>query len=199
MVSGALVSLLVFAVWYGIKGSGWGVTQITGFKEGHRSIESLSVAADVVVTGSVKRIAGREPYYTGTTEDIGIPMVFYEIEVSEKLQGEPGDTIIVAQFDNSSTNVRLSDAGTPMEPGEQLLLFLVHRVGSDYGLKKFRDEKDLYVSVSDDNGVFEVSSDDIAIPREPYLFRDPDSEDTPEFTMDEIRAGIVNELPSGPR
>lgn len=176
-----------------------GPIHISGSQPGYKSIESLSRAADVVVIGTVKRVAGREPYYTGSgSGDIGIPSVFYEIEVNETLQGNPGDTIIVAQIDNAATDVIVSDAGSALNIDERLALFLSHRAGDEYGLKEFGDIDNLYVIVSDDNGAFDVSADEVATPRAPYMFRAPGGTDTPTFTLDQIRAGVaVNDLPSG--
>lgn len=174
-----------------------GPVHISGVQPGYKSIESLSRAADAVVIGTVKTVAGREPYYTGDgSGDIGIPSVFYEIEVNETLQGNPGDTIIVAQIDNAAADVVISDAGSALNLGERLALFLLHRAGDEYGLKEFGDIDNLYVIVSDDNGMFDVSSNEVATPRAPYLFRTPGGADIPTFTLDQIRAAVVNELPS---
>ena len=176
-----------------------GPIHISGIQPVYNSIESLSRAADVVVIGTVKSVAGREPYYTGSgSGDIGIPSVFYEVEVNESLQGNPGNTIIVAQIDNAATDVIVSDSGSALNVGERLALFLQHRAGDEYGLKEFGDIDNLYVIVSADNGMFDVSSNEVATPRAPYLFRTQGRADTPTFTLDQIRAGVaVNDLPSG--
>lgn len=199
-LSGALGLVLALGWWFIVREPALGPIHISGSQPGYKSIESLSRAADVVVIGTVKRVAGREPYYTGSgSGDIGIPSVFYEIEVNETLQGNPGDTIIVAQIDNAAADVIVSDAGSPLNVGERLALFLLHRAGDEYGLKEFGDIDNLYVIVSDDNGTFDVSADEVATPRAPYMFRTPGSPDTPTFTLDQIRAGVaVNELPSAP-
>lgn len=184
--------------WFIVREPALGPIHISGSQPGYKSIESLSRAADVVVIGTVKSIAGREPYYTGSgSGDIGIPSVFYEVEVNETLQGNPGDTIIVAQIDNAAADVIVSDAGSALNVGERLALFLSHRAVDEYGLKEFGDIDNLYVIVSDDNGTFDVSADEVATPRMPYLFRTPGGTDTPTFTLDQIRAGVaVNDLPS---
>ena len=176
-----------------------GPIHISGIQPGYNSIESLARAADVVVIGTVKSVAGREPYYTGSgSGDVGIPSVFYEVEVNESLQGNPGDTIIVAQIDNAAADVIVSDSGSALNVGERLALFLLHRAGEEYGLEEFGDIDNLYVIVSDDNGMFDVSSNEVAAPRAPYLFRTPEGNETPTFTLDQIRAGVaVNELPRG--
>ena len=191
--------VLVFGWWFIVREPAPGPIHISGSQPGYKSIESLSRAADAVVIGTVKSVAGREPYYTGYgSGDIGIPSVFYEIEVNETLQGNPGDTIIVAQIDNAAADVIVSDAGSALNVGERLALFLLHRAGIEYGLKEFGDIDNLYVIVSDDNGMFDVSADEVATPRAPYMFRTPGGSDTPTFTLDEIRAGVaVNDLPSG--
>lgn len=189
--------VLAFGWWFIANGLNPSPIHISGSQPGYKSIESLSRAADVVVIGTVKTVAGREPYYTGDgSGDIAIPSVFYEIEVNETLQGNPGDTIIVAQIDNASTDVIVSDSGSALNVGERLALFLLHRAGDEYGLKEFGDIDNLYVIVSDDNGMFDISSNEVATPRAPYLFRTPGGADTPTFTLDQIRAGVVNELPS---
>lgn len=190
--------VLALGWWFIVREPALGPIHISGSQPGYKSIESLSRAADVVVIGTVKSVAGREPYYTGYgSGDIGIPSVFYEIEVNETLQGNPGDTIIVAQIDNAAADVIVSDAGSALNIGERLALFLAHRAGDEYGLKEFGDIDNLYVIVSDDNGMFDVSADEVATPRAPHLFRTPESPETPTFTLDQIRAGVaVNELPS---
>ena len=190
--------VLALGWWFIVREPAPGTLIISGSQPGYNSIESLSRAADVVVIGTVKSVAGREPYYTGSgSGDIGIPSVFYEIEVNETLQGNPGNTIIVAQIDNAATDVIVSDSGSALNVGERLVLFLLHRAGDEYGLKEFGDIDNLYVIVSDDNGMFDVSSNEITTPRAPYLFRTPGGADTPTFTLDQIRAGVVvNDLPS---
>lgn len=199
-LSGALGVVLALGWWFIVREPAPGPIHTSGSQPGYKSIESLSRAADAVVIGTVKSVAGREPYYTGSgSGDIGIPSVFYEVEVNETLQGNPGDTIIVAQIDNAAADVIVSDSGTPLNVGERLALFLLHRAGDEYGLKEFGDIDNLYVIVSDDNGTFDVSADEVATPRAPYMFRTPGSPDTPTFTLDQIRAGVaVNELPSAP-
>ena len=191
--------VLALGWWFVANELDTGPIHISGSQPSYKSIESLSRAADVVVIGTVKRVAGREPYYTGSgSGDIGIPSVFYEIEVNETLQGNPGDTIIVAQIDNAAADVIVSDAGSALNVGERLALFIAHRAGDEYGLKEFGDIDNLYVIVSDDNGTFDVSADEVATPRAPYMFRTPGSPDTPTFTLDQIRAGVaVNDLQSG--
>ncbi len=198
-LSGALGLVLALGWWFVANELDTGPIHISGSQPGYKSIESLSRAADVVVIGTVKRVAGREPYYTGYgSGDIGIPSVFYEVEVNETLQGNPGDTIIVAQIDNAAADVIVSDSGSALNIGERLALFLAHRAGDEYGLKEFGDIDNLYVIVSNDNGIFDVSADEVATPRAPYMFRTPGSPDMPTFTLDEIRAGVaVNDLPSG--
>ena len=197
-LGGALGLVLALGWWFIVREPALGPIHISGSQLGYKSIESLSRAADAVVIGTVKSVAGREPYYTGSgSGDIGIPSVFYEIEVNETLQGNPGDTIIVAQIDNAAADVIVSDAGSALNIDERLALFLSHRAGDEYGLKEFGDIDNLYVIVSDDNGMFDVSADEVATPRAPYMFRTPGSSDTPTFTLDEIRGGVaVNELPS---
>ena len=198
-LGGALGVVLALGWWFIVREPAPVPLIISGIQPGYNSIESLSRAADVVVIGTVKSVAGREPYYTGSgSGDIGIPSVFYEIEVNETLQGNPGDTIIVAQIDNAATDVIVSDSGSALNVGERLALFLLHRAGDEYGLEEFGDIDNLYVIVSDDNGMIDVSSDEVATPRAPYLFRTPGGNETPTFTLDQIRAGVVvNDLPSG--
>lgn len=173
--------VLALGWWFIVREPALGPIHISGSQPGYKSIESLSRAADAVVIGTVKSVAGREPYYTGSgSGDIGIPSVFYEVEVNETL-----------------TDVIVSDSGSALNIDERLALFLSHRAGDEYGLKEFGDIDNLYVIVSDDNGTFDVSADEVATPRAPYMFRTPGSPDTPTFTLDEIRAGVaVNEPPS---
>ena len=180
-LSGALGVVLALGWWFIVREPALGPIHISGSQPGYKSIESLSRAADAVVIGTVKSVAGREPYYTGSgSGDIGIPSVFYEVEVNETL-----------------TDVIVSDSGSALNIDERLALFLSHRAGDEYGLKEFGDIDNLYVIVSDDNGTFDVSADEVATPRAPYMFRTPGSPDTPTFTLDEIRAGVaVNEPPS---
>ena len=201
-----LIAAVVLNWWFGIRDSD--PTRETSPKvrieessPGYFSVEELADASDVIVVGAFGDVISREIDYgiedDGSSEDgWGIPLVFHRVEVKEKLKGEPDATIIVARLDGTRI---VTDAVKPIEKGKRYLLFLSDATEDAHRFKRYADvDKDIYITLSDDNGVFEVSSDDIAIPREPYLFRKPGNEDTPEFTMDEIRASIVNELPSGP-
>jgi hypothetical protein len=164
--------------------------------QGYTSIESLSDYADVVVVGTVKGIVGREtdygkklnPLEKGVAEDgSGIPMVYYEIDVTETLQGMTDNTIIVARMDSDQL---LTEEVTTLQTGEQVLLFLLDRTGDALGLTLF-DE--FYVTVSLDNGVFDLLPGDIARPRLPHYFATPTAEgvlEPPTFSLIEIRDTI---------
>ncbi len=208
-IAGAVVGLLsVLAIWHYFVEPDLGpetVVSEVAFR-GFNSVEGLADQSDVVVVGSVKKVLGREvdtggdaPQIPGVTPS-GIPTIFYEVTVHERLKGEPGDTIVLARTDPAE---QYSQHEKPIEIGQRVLLFLLYRTGDAPGFRRFRDTQDLYVTIGLDNGVFELSEDSIASPRWPDKFRvvegrDDDSAFKTSFTMDEIRAGVaVNDLPSG--
>ena len=206
LVIGAIVGVFSMIAWYYLVGfedrgsdSPTVVISEVAFK-GYNSIEGLAGYADVVVVGTVGEVLGREIDAGGNADsDGGIPTIFYRVQVNERLQGEPGDTIVLARTDSE---IQYSNYEKPVEIGQQYVFFLLDRTGDAPGFKKFKDVENLYVTAGLDNGVFELSEDDIASPRWPSKFRvDEKSADEAVFksffTVDEIRASIASELPDG--
>jgi hypothetical protein len=145
----------------------------------YSSIEELgdSPYLDAVVTGTVKGVAGHD-------KNKGIPLVFYEFEVSDVLFGNVDETIIVSLIDTSSkTKTSLNDNVTQFIEGEQLLLFLGERDSS--GLSCGNRFYHFYTPISYDNGVFDILPDGIVSPRMQWAFT------AETFTIDEIR-GIIS-------
>jgi hypothetical protein len=189
-----LALLLIFGIWSSTHEKGKRVMEID--MPIYSSIEELLAYPDLdaVVIGTVIGIAGHEIDY-GTSNPIertgsGIPIVFYEVEVTEVLHGAVDKTVIVSMIDTKSITV-MSDNVTPCKTGEQLLLFLEAR-DSAHGIKSFDH---FYTPVSLDNGVFDILPGDMASPRLEYAFNlSSDKLDEPTtFTLDEIREIISND------
>ena len=207
-ILGAVVGIISVLVWhYYLDDSSEGTIVVSEVAfRGYNSLEGLSGYADVVVIGTVRKVLGREIDTGGDPAPIigtksGIPTIFYEVEVSEKLHGEPADTIVLARTDPDE---QYSDYERPIQIGSRYMLFLLDRTGDVPGFDKFKDTKDLYVTAGLDNGVFELSENDIASPRWPSKFRVDDAETDSDgstfksqFTLDEVRLGIVNEISDG--
>ncbi len=201
MVTVAVLASIVAATTWFLMGGGEEGGPILGATPDmpvYSSIEELSAESDLAVVGKIKRVSAREVDY-GTsdlderTDRIGIPTVFYEVEVVETILGrEPGDTIVVGTPDMDAISIRES---TALQPGQQVVLFLKRRTRVDApGITSY-DE--FYVTVSMDNGVFDVptgvvgpvgrvNDDAVAVPRG----RNADMFGGSVFTMSEIREGI---------
>lgn len=187
LIAATLVSSLVAVTWFVMREQECGPTVRASFSgPSYLSISALSDASDAVVVGTVRGIVACEINY-GTENffgklevrlfgGLGIPFVFYEVEVTETLQGDVSSTIIVSKIDVARVTVSLST--TALEPGEQVLLFLVKQTHSriaPYDL--------FYATVGLDHGVFDVLADGRVAPRRPDRF-------TASYTLDEVRERI---------
>ncbi len=156
----------------------------------YSSLDELAAASDAQVVGTVKGTVAHEIDY-GTADpaqqvdQAGIPVVFYEVAVSETLEGTTGDTVIVAAPDVEQLN--FSSEITSLRAGERVLLFLREQTAEDApGIDTYDF---FYVPVSLDNGVFDVLPGDIVRPRMPDAFvpTAAEVESVPTFTLDEVR------------
>jgi hypothetical protein len=142
---------------------------------------------DVVVSGTVKSVAGHDI-------NKGIPLVFYEFEVSDVLFGNADETIIVSLIDTTTEiKTSLDDCITQFTEGDQLLLFLGERDSSSLSCRS--PFYHFYTPVSYDNGVFDILDRDVVKPRLQSAFKSPSSEsgEPITFTLDEIREIVSND------
>ncbi len=136
----------------------------------YESVEALAADSDLIVDGVVVGVAGRELDY-GTANpnervgESGVPIVFYEVAVLETLKGQTESTIIVGKIDAENL---VSASITPLEAGDQVLLFLVEQVSENDspGITLFDF---YYTTLSLDAGVFDVLPDGTIKPRAPEL------------------------------
>ena len=126
--------------------------------ETYSSIVDLSGVADLVIVGTVDRVAGRDlDYGTSDPEEkqyhTGIPVVYYEVSVDETLKGSAdASSIIVVRTDGDRV---YNDDSTPLNPGHSVVLFLKKRTYTP-GITTYKNSV-IYVPVSMDNGVFDVA------------------------------------------
>jgi hypothetical protein len=153
----------------------------------YTSIEELCASSnlDAVVSGTVKSVAGHDT-------NKGIPLVFYEFEVSEVLFGNVDETIIISLIDTGTkVKTSLDDSITPFIEGEKLLLFLGERDSS--GLSCGSPFYHFYSPVSYDNGVFDILLGDLVSPRMQWAFKPiGGTDELITFTLDEIREIVSN-------
>jgi hypothetical protein len=118
----------------------------------------------------------------------GYPVVFYEVAVHETLRGETGESVVVGRFDPEQ-GVRSSIPTSVLQPGQQIMLFLVEQTSEDApGISLFDH---FYAVVSSDNGMFDVVSDDRVRPRRPELFASmAGSREPMTFGLGEIRKKV---------
>ena len=150
----------------------------------YSSIEELSAASDLVVLGVVEGVVGREIDY-GTAEPDerhgqGVPIVFYEVKVTETLRGEAGGTIILGGPDVDQ--VSMGEEATALRSGQQVLLFLKEETTEDAPGITTYDR--FYVTVSLDNGVFDRVDDDSVQPRMPEVF------EVARYSLEEVRGRV---------
>ena len=164
-----LASMLVLVAWFGISGR-WQDSQPkmatdSEFIPMYGSVEELSAASEVVVLGTVTRLAGKEVDYGTSGEDKGIPLTFHEVDVHEALKGETGGTIVVVTEDTENSDVRNL---TPLRVGETVILFLVDRTPEDnLTVTSFNH---FYLPIALDNSVFDAVGEGAFRPRTPELF-----------------------------
>lgn len=162
----------------------------------YSSIQGLSSAPglDIVVIGKVQGIAGHEVDFGGenptNSDAIGIPNVFYNVEVTDVLRGVVDKTIVVAMPDNEK--IIFASSVTGWKAGEQLLLFLSEQNPKNApGIKMFDH---FYAPMSLDNGVFDVLPGDLAKPRMPKAFLQTTTGNPNEsitFKLSEIREMVL--------
>ncbi len=186
-VAGAIVAAcLALAVWFTRAGLPF-VQHFTSISaRPYESMADLASASDLVVRGTVDRIAGRQiDYGTQDPAEIakggGSPVVFYAVAVSETLQGESDGTIMVAGTDFGFFRVA-TDNETPLQRGQEVLLFLTRHTNTEKVGITLYDE--FYVPVGRDNGVFDVKDDGQIVPRRPELFPGD------EYTLREARTQV---------
>lgn len=192
VVAAALVSLLVVMGWFAMRADGPRMTQGASFiGPVYSSVEELSAASDAVVVGTVKGVVAREVDY-GTASLIerqfiqGFPWVFYEVDVTETLQGETGDTVIVAVLDVE--RMSFGESVTALRTGEQVLLFL--RTEDSPGITVYDN---YYITIGFDNGVFDRLAGGLVRPRMPEAFVSPATVGSVEaltYSLSEVRGKI---------
>ena len=172
VIGGAMVLLL--------KNDDPGIRYMAAAGPVYESLEDLATKADLVIVGTVSRVAARGDDY-GTTDPAVIadyeraeipprPVVYYELAVSETLQGEHSDSIIVGSLDTERVVI---EGVTPLLSGEKVLLFLGAREkppGLQFTDGSFPATQTHYVVLGMDNGAFDVSGTGVVTPRMPARF-----------------------------
>ena len=185
----------VLGWWFGIRDSDpAGVTEprvrIEASSPGYFSVKELIEDSDAIVVGVFGDVISREIDY-GIEEDgsygddWGIPLVFYSVKVAERLKGEPGSEIIVARLDGTRIE---TDAVMPVEKGNRYILFLSDATEDARRFERYaKAEGGIYITLSDDIGIFELSENGQATPRESIVSRKaPGSAIASSFSMEEI-------------
>ncbi len=153
-----------------------GPLMLFGDYEVYPSIESLASAADLVIEGQGGPVVLREVDRGGNPESdpetgeksSGIPMAFSEVTVTNIVWASPqinalvGKAVLVAMVD---TELIVAEQESPLNEGEQVVLFLRHR---DHSTAPGLTPDDFYVPLSGDNGVFDLE-DSVATPRLPAV------------------------------
>ena len=197
VICAALALLLAFCTWFAMNNETPSQRLIGSVDMPiYSSIEELLSAPDLdaVVIGKVQGIAGHEVDYGGEnptdSDAIGIPNVFYNVEVTDVLYGATKKNIVVAMPDNEI--IRFSNSVTGWKIGEQLLLFLSEQNPENApGIKNFNH---FYAPISLDNGVFDVLPGDLAKPRMPEAFLQSttgNSDESVTFNLAEVREKVV--------
>ncbi len=157
VMAAMLASLLVISIWFVSRGD---VESPRIAMEAdmpvYSSLEGLSSVSDLVIVGTMGEVVARDVDYGEENPPEGavwgIPVVFYEITVTEVLRGELGQdvkTIVVGALDVD--RVDIDEDSTTLLNGHQVLLFL-----NDADAPGITAVDDYYVRVSMDNGVFDV-------------------------------------------
>ncbi len=165
----------------------------------YETVTDLGNVADVVVAGEVSDVAARFDDRGGDPETDqygnpipGIPMVVYEFDVDTIVKGDiEAKTLLVGVVDLD----RVTTPGlTPLKEGQSLVLFLDH-VTVDEAPDIGSVSKELWVPISDDNGIFDVS-DGHASPRlDDVVVRLTDgSPDQDDFALSEL-AAVLQAVP----
>jgi hypothetical protein len=119
---------------------------------GYPTVEELAMTADVVVSGSVAGVRGKELDGGGDDESTGrgLEMIFYDFSVDDVLAG-------------TGITDRLVVAWAADEPGIEsgsTVLFLRHLTSAD--APGIASEDDFYVPVSGRNGVFDLEGTELS-------------------------------------
>lgn len=140
------------------------------------TFEAMASASDAIVIARADEIVGRE-LDEGTKDSHedspGMPTVFYSLDVKEVLKGSVPETIVLAAPD---VERMISDSSSMLAPNDHVLLFLVHQDKEDApGIETFES---FFVTLSLDNGVFDLVTPDLAQPRLPDVFAGDETEAT---------------------
>lgn len=156
-----------------------GIVHLAARSPIYRSLEELATVADVIVVGTVTRVAARADGYRTTDPDLLVgygragerpnPVVFYEIAVGETLKGQAGESVYVGRIDPERA---IAFDATPLRPRQKVLLFLrgremPHLQFTGAGVPVGQTS---YIVLGMDNGVFDVSSTGSVTPRMPARF-----------------------------
>ena len=146
----------------------------------YSSLEDLVAASDLVVVGTVTGVAARgEDYRTTDRDELAdyeragippLPLVFYEIAVSETLKGQHTTPIFVRGYD---TERLITAEASILRTGERVLLFLVGREippGLRFTDSSLPTDQTVYLALGHDNGVFDISDNGTVRPRIPQRF-----------------------------
>ena len=198
-----VASLVVMGVWfqfYNSEPQNVHVVREASFIDIFSELEPLTAKADVVVIGTVTKIAESGLDRGRDGDGHPIPYTIYEFEVQERVKGAPDSTIYVYRTDPSYLP---NEPLTKLNVGETLALYLRSRSASLAPTVTVADT--LYVPIALDNGVFDVLTSDgaVGIVNEETVVRprgirgDMFAEGT-EFTAAQIRQAIVPEGDTGP-
>ena len=194
-LAAVFASLMVITVWFTVPSAEPAATTFASVDfHVYSSVEELTSVSDAVVIGTVNSVVGHEiDYGTANPEEEygifkdqihGVAMVYYEIAVTQTLLGETDETIIVARMD---TEQIICAEVTPLRAGDEVLFFLTEKTeGEAPGLKLYDH---FYVTVSLDNGVFDVLDDNTIQPRYAEAFVEPNEDGTftaPAYNLNEV-------------
>lgn len=123
------------------------------------TIDELSGEADIIIVGTVGEIAqkGLDRGRDGTGGPI--PYVVYSVAVQEAFKGDPSDQIYVFR---RTADTFPGQVLTELEKGENVLLYLLERSSVYAPTVTVSDV--LYIPISFDNGVFDISASGAAGP-----------------------------------
>ncbi len=172
----------------------------------YQSLDELATSSDLVVVGTVSGVAARakdyrtaDPNERTDYERAGItpiPIVFYEVAVSETLKGQHSDTVLIWRIDTEQ--VVIADGLTPLGSGQKVLLFLKGRSLEEAsprlqfpGTSSALDQT-YYITLGLDNGVFDVSDSGTVESRMPERF----TTGTVPTDLDGMRTQLQNAQPA---
>lgn len=139
-------------------------TTLTGSSKAYLSLEALTEAADVVVTGVAAEVQERFVENGGDPANPGWPGLFQSFRVERilkapaELMGQSDVTLVLSDIDVSQ-NVDKRDS-EKIAPGDRLLLFLRSVSGPVNGRVVTA-----LIPLSSDNGIFDLTNNGTARPR----------------------------------